>query len=128
MAVIITTEASYDALLAHVTAEITHLRATMAERDAEIAALKAEREWRPIADMTYEIREDGEPVLLYKPDEPRSGPEHVVAYWGEWPGKGYCWVRCGGRPIEWISYWTDTPTPHGIVTHWQPLPPAPEAT
>lgn len=81
--------------------------------------------WMPIAEMPDAVRDDAT-VLLYKPDEPRSGPEVIVAYWGEWPGvDGYQWIRCGGAPIAWVSRWTDEPVPHGIVTHWMPLPEPP---
>lgn len=83
--------------------------------------------WRPIAEIPDDLRESGEPVLLYKPDERRSGPERVAAYWGEWPGKGWGWIRVGGQPIAWTSMWTDEPVPHGIVTHWMPLPEPPDA-
>ena len=83
--------------------------------------------WRPIADIPDEVRDDG-CVLLYKPDERRSGPEMLVGYWGQWPGiDGYCWIRAGGRPVAWVSMWTGEPVPHGIVTHWMPLPEPPDA-
>lgn len=82
--------------------------------------------WQPIADIPDEVRDEG-CVLLYKPDEPRSGPEMIVAYWGEWPGVGgYCWIRAGGQPIAWVSMWTGEPVPQGVVTHWMQLPEPPQ--
>ena len=192
MAVIITTEASYDALLAQVVDEITRLRATLTERDAEIerlnrlvyapglwrcakcrfqlvqqnlnahtgtvtmrddtgdkcpncasplwrvseresarelgetaerfwsetqdlkaeiAALKAEREWRPIESAPR----DGTRVLVYAP------PPDPAKWHGSTLGSLICAVKYhadGGWCVCEIRK----------ATHWQPLPPAPEAT
>ena len=93
--------------------EITHLRATLAERDAENAALKAEREWRPIESAPFDTW-----VYLYR--------------------VGSKWLRCGIRSRLYGSsrwfYGTAHEAAHygqsgdDAPTHWQPLPPAPDAT
>ena len=92
---------------------IARLRATLAERDAENAALKAEREWRPIESAPFDTW-----VYLYR--------------------VGSKWLRCGIRSRLYGSsrwfYGTAHEAAHygqsgdDAPTHWQPLPPAPEAT
>jgi len=68
---------------------------------------------------------DGEPVLLYKPDERMVGPYMLAGYWGEWPGQVDTWIACNGTPM---GYWSSvTESGQGYPTHWMPLPAAPEA-
>lgn len=91
--------------------EASHLRATLAERDAEIAALKAEREWRPIESAPR----DGTRVLVYAP------PPDPAKWHGSTLGSLICTVEYhadGGWCVCEIRE----------ATRWQPLPPAPEAT
>ena len=91
--------------------EINHLLATLAERDAEIAALKAERAWRPIESAPR----DGTRVLVYAP------PPDPAKWHGSTLGSLICTVEYhadGGWCVCEIRE----------ATRWQPLPPAPEAT
>ena len=90
---------------------IARLRATLAERDAENAALKAEREWRPIESAPR----DGTRVLVYAP------PPDPAKWHGSTLGSLICTVEYhadGGWCVCEIRK----------ATRWQPLPPAPEAT
>lgn len=69
--------------------------------------------WRPIATAP----KDGDPILLFKPDERRSGEYTIVGYWGEWPDgaaiKSERWIACAGYCLR-------------EPTHWMPLPPPPQ--
>jgi hypothetical protein len=67
--------------------------------------------WKPI-----ETAPKDEVVMLYKPDEPRSGGYVVSGYWGEWPALSTtteCWIACSGGPLR-------------APTHWMPLPEPPD--
>ena len=75
--------------------------------------------WQPIETAP----KDGDPVLLYKPDERRSGEYVLAGYWGEWPGKADGWIAVGGQPLGWHSSVVDAP--QGYPTHWMPLPQPP---
>jgi hypothetical protein len=85
---------------------------------------KYDTEWRVIT--ATEPERDGEPILLYKMDEPRSGEYTVAGYWGEYPGRGECWIASGGQPLGWLSQVTNTP--QGYPTHWKPVPAPPKIT
>lgn len=66
----------------------------------------------------------GEVVLLYKPDERRSGEYIIAGYWGDWPGRpGECWIACAGTPLGYFSKWENAE--QGYPSHWMPLPPTP---
>ena len=76
------------------------------EAAAEIERLRAERAWRPIAEAPHNV------VVLLSSEPTATDPtgmEVGCASWG--------WT---GRAVSNISR-------HGTATHWQPLPPAPEA-
>lgn len=89
----------------------------------EIAVLKDADDWRPIETAPKE----GDPVLLYKPDERMVGPYILVGYWGDWPGyPDECWIACDGKPQGYFSQTAQAK--QGYPTHWKPLPgePIPE--
>jgi hypothetical protein len=73
----------------------------------EIEQLRAKCEWRPIKTAP----KDGEPVLLYKPDEGHSGEYLLVGYWGEWAGEGECWIACAGHNLRPPIHWMSLPVP-----------------
>lgn len=79
-------------------------------------------DWQPIETA----EKDGEPVLLYKPDERMSGEYILAGYWGEWPGNGECWIAVGGGPLGWYSKVVEGL--QGCPTHWKPLPEAPNTS
>lgn len=85
------------------------LRAELTAAQAEIARLKAEREWRPIAEAT----DHDERIIMIVgcPGE----PVYTVGegFWDDWADE-WCW-SIDKRP---------TPRP----THYMPLPPPPSAT
>jgi hypothetical protein len=73
----------------------------------ELAALL--NPWRPIETAP----KDGEPILLYKPNERRSGDYITAGYWGEWVTSDIeQWIAVAGHPLR-------------EPTHWQPLPAPP---
>lgn len=76
--------------------------------------------WQPIETAP----KDGESILLYKPDEPRVGEYILAGYWGEWPGKGECWIACGGGPLGYFS--PSMNARQGDPMRWRPLPTAPK--
>ena len=106
--------------IAALKAEIAALRAIgqtggqlLASHIEEIAALKAAREWLPIADAP----KDGKPVLMLRKDGtireawwkgPMLGFDGVVLIEAGWGGDGW-----------WFSAWYQP-------THWMPKPPLPE--
>lgn len=75
--------------------------------------------WQDIASAPR----DGDPVLLYKPDERMVGPYTAAGYWGEWPGQGEGWIAVGGKPLGYFSQVTQSR--QGDPTHWMPLPAPP---
>ena len=90
---------------------ITRLRATLAERDAEIAALKAEREWEPISDK----HKDGETWWLA---DARGMDISACGYWDDE----------AEAPFQWRI--SDTERLHNdLFTHaMKPTQPSSEAT
>ena len=76
-------------------------------------------QWQDIATAP----KDGEPVLLYKPNERMVGEYTIVGYWGEWPGGGDCWIASGGTPLGYRSQVAGAD--QGYPTHWMLLPLAP---
>lgn len=64
-------------------------------------------EWQPIETAPM----DGDCILLFKPDERRSGEYTIVGYWGEWPGRAECWIACAGQPIRPPTHWMPLPAP-----------------
>lgn len=77
-------------------------------------------EWLPIETAPR----DGNPVLLYKPDERMVGEYTLVGYWGEWPGQGECWIAANGKPLGYLSQVTGTPQDY--PTMWIPVPQPPK--
>lgn len=64
---------------------------------------------------------DGEPILIWKPDEPRVGEYMMSAYWSE-DLNGF--VPVGGHNKQgYFSEWAGCD--QGYPTHWQPLPEPP---
>ena len=67
---------------------------------------------------------DGEPVLIWKPDERMVGEYMMAAYW--------CDVQDGFVPVGGYHKQgyrsTVTETDQGYPTHWMPLPAPPEVT
>jgi len=66
--------------------------------------------WQPIETAPM----DGEVVLLYKPDEQRSGDYIAAGYWGDWPAQGrdgQCWIACSGGPLAPPTHWMPRPNP-----------------
>ena len=87
-------------------AEVKKLAADLAERDAEIAALRAAREWRPIESAPR----DGTRVLLW------------IAVSGTAP-----WAETAEFDgDEWWRNDGDEICGENSPTHWQPVPPAPK--
>lgn len=86
------------------------------DQQAELAALRSAQQWRGIESAPR----DGEPVLLYKPDERMVGPYMLVGYWGEWPGQSDGWIAVDGKPQGYFSQVTQSR--QGYPTHWMPLP------
>jgi len=82
--------------------------------------LAARAEWKPIETAP----KSGDPILLYKPDERMVGEYIIVGYWGEWPGKGECWIACDGKPQGYFSEVSQSR--QGYPTHWMPLPSPPQ--
>ena len=80
--------------------------------------------WQPISTAP----KDGEPVLIWKPDERMVGEYMMAAYWGDDPRCGEPgWIPVGG--IHRQGYHSSvTDTPQGYPTHWMPLPDAPTLT
>ena len=74
-------------------------------------------QWQDIATAP----KDGEPILIWKPDEHRVGEYLMSAYW--------CDDREGFVPVGGIhkqGYYSDTAQCNqGYPTHWMPLPAAP---
>lgn len=66
--------------------------------------------WQPIDTAP---RDGEDTLLLYKPDERRSGETIFAGYWNDEQGFGTGWVPIAG------AYRIDR------VTHWLPLPPPP---
>lgn len=64
---------------------------------------------------------DGEPVLIWKPDERMVGEYMMAAYWDDDHYLEPGWVPVGG--VNKQGYLSDvTGTPQGYSTHWMPLP------
>lgn len=76
-------------------------------------------DWQPISTAPR----DGTPVLLYKPAGRWDGGYMRAGYWGEYLDRGEQWIACGGFAIGYRS--SETDTPKGWPTHWQPLPSPP---
>ena len=77
-------------------------------------------QWQPIATAP----KDGEPVLIWKPDERRVGEYMMSAYWDE-DNEGF--VPVGG--IHKQGYFSKLQgCDQGYPTHWMPLPAAPTET
>ena len=78
--------------------------------------------WQPIETAPR----DGDPVMIWKPDERMVGEYMMAAYWVEdhLGGGAAGWIPVGGFHIQgYHSSVTDTP--QGYPTHWQPLPAPP---
>jgi len=77
-------------------------------------------EWLPIESAP----KDGEPVLIWKPDERMVGEYMMAAYWDDSHYKEPGWVPVGG--IYKQGYFSDvTESDQGYPTHWMPLPAPP---
>ena len=113
-----------------------HFRATLAERDAEIARLRAEREWRPIeaADRTSSKPVD---IWLVPPGKTVSEGHRVPNCR---PALQNAWVddrSIGGQFVTGRYFYDDDGDrcldPDDIseqatrATHWGPIPAPPEA-
>ena len=76
--------------------------------------------WRPIETAP----KDGEPILIWKPNERMVGEYMMAAYWDNSDEPGF--VPVGGQHRQgYLS--SVTGTPQGFPTHWQPLPAPPAA-
>ena len=71
---------------------------------------------------------DGEPILIWKPNERTIGEYMMAAYWDDSHFSGNAgWVPVGGVHVQgYHSSVTDTH--QGYPTHWMPLPTPPEAS
>ncbi len=75
-------------------------------------------EWQPIETAP----KDGDPILIYKPDERMVGEYTMSAYWDD-DQEG--WVPVGG--IHRLGYRSSaTNSYQGYPTHWMPLPEPPK--
>jgi hypothetical protein len=79
-------------------------------------------DWQPISSAPR----DGDPILIWKPNERMVGEYMMAAYWADdHPGGGSGWVPVGGIHIQgYVSGVTGTE--QGFPTHWIPLPAPPQ--
>ena len=85
--------------------------------DALVYAAPQPEAWTPIESAP----KDGEPVLIWKPDERMVGEYMMAAYWDDEQGG---WVPVGG--IHTQGYFSEVAqSKQGYPTHWMPLPEAP---
>lgn len=98
---------AFDAMRDAATDALPELLSTIESQAARIKELESEREWRTIDSAP----KDGTLVLVRN----SLGTVHVARW-----GKRY--LGTGGQ----LSWFTDDKYVGGVVTHWQPLPPAPK--
>ena len=88
--------------------------------DAMLAFAQQPEGWRPIETAP----KDGEPILIWKPNERMVGEYMMAAYWDNSDEPGF--VPVGGQHKQgYLS--SVTGTPQGYPTHWRPLPAPPAA-
>ena len=87
----------------------------------EAAGCQIVRGWLPIESAP----KDGEPVLIWKPDERMVGEYMMMAYWSEYNMQDDAgWVPVGG--VNKQGYRSSvTHTDQGYPTHWMPRPAPP---